>query len=217
VKEASKIHQQLNDAFGQAHCLGLLGWLLYDDQQFDTVEEAASQSINLLPEKSDQSLVCNYYRLLGEICSSKGDTEKAISHFEAALRTASAFGWYYEQFLNHHSLAVLFLDQGRFDDSRAHIECSKLHAVNNLYLAARTMRLQADFWYRQDRLREARSEALRAADALEKVGATRNLETCRGLLRDIEEAMEKSTTPAQGTKQYRLRLFQFLQIFHRSP
>ena len=200
VKEALKIYEQLNDTFGQARSLRDLGWLLYGDQQLDAAGEAASQSIGLLPGRVDQSLVCNCYRLLGEIHSSKGDAEGAIDHFEAALRMASSFDWPREQFRSHLGLAVLFFDQGRFDDSHVRVERAKSHAVNDPYLMARAMLLQAGFWYEQRRLGETRSEALRAADALEKVGATRNLEMCRGLLRDIEEAMKEPTTSAHGTK-----------------
>jgi hypothetical protein len=38
------------------------------------------------------------------------------------------------------------------------------------------MRLQADLWYKQDRLEEARSEALRAVEEFEKLGATKRCE-----------------------------------------
>ena len=86
---------------------------LYEDQQFDAAEEAALQSINLLPERLYQCLICSCYRLLGEIHSSKGDIEEATSYFEAALRIVSSFGWHHDQFWNHHGLAVLFFNQGR--------------------------------------------------------------------------------------------------------
>jgi len=198
VKEALEIYERLNDTFRQAHSLCYLGWLLHDGQQFDAAEEAVSQSINLLPEKVDQFLICECHRLLGKIHSSKGDTGKAITHFETSLRIASSFGWYYAQFWNHFGLAELFFDQARFDDSHTHVERAKLYAVNDPYLMARAIWLHARLWYQQHRFRDARSEALRAVDALEKFGATRDLEECKGLLRDIGEAMEKPTTSARG-------------------
>ena len=37
---------------------------------------------------------------------------------------------------------------------------------------------------------EAKSEALRAADLFEKLGAAKGLERCRKLLRDIEKGTE---------------------------
>ena len=211
AKEALGVYEQLNDTFGQARSLRDIGRLLYEGQQFDAAEEATSRSINLLPEMVYQSFICDCYRLLGEIRSSKGDTEKAISHFEAAQRIASALGWYYDQFCNHFCLAVLFFQQGRFDDSHTRVECAKSHAVNDPYLMGRAMWLQASFWYGQQRLIEVRSEALRAADAFEEVGATKNLEMCRGLLRSIEEAMEKPTASARETKRYRLWLLRFFR------
>lgn len=60
------------------------------------------------------------------------------------------------------------------------------------------MNLQAMIWCRQDRLGEARSEALCATDVYEKLGATTDLEFCRALLRDIEEEME-NPAPSDGS------------------
>jgi len=55
----------------------------------------------------------------------------------------------------------------------AHVEHAKSHAVNghDAYLRARAMRLRAGFWHNQHRFEEAKSEALRAVDAFEKLGA----------------------------------------------
>jgi len=49
------------------------------------------------------------------------------------------------------------------------------------------MALQAEVRYIQRRLEEARSETLGATDIFEKLGAVEDLESCRGLLRWIEE------------------------------
>ena len=194
TKEALEIYKQLNDTSGQAYCLSNLAWLLYDDQQLDAAEEAASQSINLLPERVDRALACRCHRLLGRIHSSKGEAEKAINYFEAALKIASSLDWYDEQFWVHCNLAELFFHQYRFGDSQAHVKRAKSQAVNDTYLMGRATHLQAWFWYKQHRFREARLEALCAVDAYEKVGATDGLEVCRGLLRDIEKEMEGSIT-----------------------
>jgi len=43
-------------------------------------------------------------------------------------------------------------------------------------------------------MEEAKSEALRAADVFERLGAAKTLERCRGLLRKIEEGMEETVT-----------------------
>jgi tetratricopeptide (TPR) repeat protein len=88
-----------------------------------------------------------------------------------ALGIASSFNWHDHLFWAHYALAELFLDEGRFDDAHAHVERAKSHAVNNAYYLGRAMELQARVWYKQHRLEEARSEALRAADVYEKLGA----------------------------------------------
>ena len=74
--------------------------------------------------------------------------------------------------------AVLSSDERRFDDAHAHIEHARLHATdgNDTYLLARSMRLRAHFWHKQRRFREAKSEALRALDAFENLGAVNDAE-----------------------------------------
>ena len=192
AKEALEICERLNDTFWGARSLRNLAWLFYDDRRFDAAEEAASRSIVLLP--TDQSLVCECHRLLGLIHSSKAEVEKSTSHFETALKIASSFGWYRDLYWNHCGLAGLLFNQGRFDDSYAHVERAKSHAVNDSYLVGRAVEFQAAIWYAQCRLVEARSEALSVIGVYEKVEATTDLERCRGLLRDIEQKIEELTT-----------------------
>ena len=50
------------------------------------------------------------------------------------------------------------------------------------------MELQAYFWYDQHMFEEAKLEALRAVGSYEKVGATKDIEDCRDLLRKIDES-----------------------------
>jgi hypothetical protein len=50
--------------------------------------------------------------------------------------------------------------------------------------------LQANIWYRQHRLEEAKLEALRALGFYEKLRAVRDVENCRGLLQVVEKAMK---------------------------
>jgi len=193
-KEALEIYERLNDTFGQARCLCDLAWLLYEDQQLDAAEEAASQSINLLPESVDQTNTLGCHRVLAKIQSSKGETEKAIDHFEAALRTSSSLNCHSAQFWVHYDLAELFYEQRRFDDSHAQVEHAKSYVVNEMYPLGRAMYLQSVVWYHQGRLTEAKSEVSCAIDAFEKVGAVKNVKMCRDLLCDIEEGMEESIT-----------------------
>ena len=186
-EEALEIYEQLGDTGEQAECLNYLAWLFYGDKQLETAEKAAYRAIRLVPDGNDQFLVCQCRRIRGKVCNSKGETETAINHFEAALRIASPFDWHDELAGIHYSLAKLFSKQGRFDDAHAHVEKIKSHAVNNACNLGHAMRLQAGFWYQQHRFEEAKSEALRASDVYERLGATKSLEKCRALLRDIHQ------------------------------
>ena len=198
VGEASDILKRLGDTVGQARCLKDLAWSLYSNKQFDAAEEAATRAIDLLSERGEQAHVCESHRVLGHVYRSKGDTEKAIHHLEAALEVASSFNWDDELFLVHHGLAGLFLEEGRFEDAQVHAERARLRASNHTYSLGRAMEVQAELWYKQDRVEGAKSEALRAVDVYEKLGATNDLKRCRGFLQRIEEGMDKSVTPDQS-------------------
>jgi tetratricopeptide (TPR) repeat protein len=191
AKEALEICERLNHTTGRAVSLGFLADLLRCDDQLDAAEEAASRSIDLLPD-TDQFLICQAHRTLGKIYHSKGEAEKAIEHYLTALGIADSFNWHSEQFWIHYSLAKLFRHQGRFDEAHAHIELVKSHADNHAYHLGRAMELQAGLWYQQGRLEEARSEVLCAVGVYEKLGAAKDVEECRILLRDIEEETKKS-------------------------
>jgi len=164
--------------------------LLREDGQFDTAEEAASRAIDLLPEKGEEYRVCKSHRILGDIYKLKDETEKAIHHFEVALGIASPFDWHGQLFRVHCGLASLFRDEGRFDDAHTHINRAKSHTVNSALNLGYAMEMQARIWYKQHRLEEARSEALRATDVYEKLGIADNAERCRMLLRDIERRLD---------------------------
>jgi tetratricopeptide (TPR) repeat protein len=193
AKEALEIDKQLNDVTGQAASLGYLADLLRSDNQLDAAEEAASRSIDLLPD-TEQFKICQAHRTLGDIYQFKGEAEKAVNHYETAFGIANSFNWDSEQFLVHYALAVLFRDQGRFGEAHTHIKLAKSHAGPNEYYLGWAMKLQAWLWHQRGRLEEARSEALCAVDVYEKLGAVDDLEDCRILLRDIEEETKKSVT-----------------------
>jgi len=193
TKEALGIYGQLNSILGQVWSLQQLAWLLHQDGLLDAAEEAASQTINLCGGE-DQFVVCDCYRILGRISYSRGETRKAIDHFEAALRIASPSSWHDQLFWNHYDLAELFFKEGRFDDAHASAERATSHAINDPYRLGRAMQLRASFWYQQRRFEEAKSEALRAANVYERFGATRELGNCRSLLCDIEEGMREPAT-----------------------
>ena len=190
AEEASKIFEQFGDTVGQAQCLERLTRLLSRDRQFDAAEEAASRAINLFSVKDKPFRLCESHRILGEVYQDKGETEKATHCFEIAFGIASPFSWHDQLFAVLYSLAVLFHNEGRFDDARVHIEHAKPHAVNNAYHLGRAMEMQARIWYKQDRLEEARSEALRAGDIYEKLGAAQDIESCRKLPQVIEKELD---------------------------
>ena len=186
AEEALKICERLGDIPGQIQSLETLVRLLYEDNQFDAAEEAASRAVDLSSDVGDQLQLCASYRLLGEICHSRGEVEKAIKHFETALQLASSSNWQEEQFWSHYSIARVFRDEGRFDDAHAHVEHSKSHVADDAYKLGRAMWLQAQVWHQQHRLEEARSGVSRAAEVFEKLGATQDLEGCRELLRCVQ-------------------------------
>ena len=118
AKETLEIFERLGDTAKQAEALISLAHVLFDDHQLD----AASRAIGLLLEKGEQFQVCQGRRVLGNISQSKGDTEKAIHHYEVALGIASSFNWHDELFWVHYALSKLSFRQGRFDGVQAHIE-----------------------------------------------------------------------------------------------
>ena len=189
AKEASEIYERLGDTANQAQCLIDLGWLLHEDGQLDDAEEVTSRAINLsLAEEGEQFRVCKCHRLLGNIYRSKGEINKAIRHFEIALRIATPFNWQDPLFWIQHAMAGLSFDQGSFDDAHAHIEQAKLHATNgnDTHNLGRAMWLQAWLWYRQHRFGEAGSQALGAIDIFEKLGAADDAKRVRKLLQQID-------------------------------
>ena len=186
AKEASEIFERLGYTTNQTESLINLAWVLYDDGQFDTAEEAASRAIDLLPREGKQFQVCRGHRVLGNIHRSKGDTKEAIRHFEVALEIASALNMVDQLYWVHFALSELFSEEGRLDDAHVHVERAKSHAVNDVYLLARASRVQAWLLDRQGKFEEAKSEALCALDAFEKLGAANDAEVTRQLLGRIE-------------------------------
>ena len=199
AKEALETYKRLDNIWGQGQALQRLAWLLYADEQLDAAGEATLQAIDLLLDTGEQFLVCDCHHLLGNIYHSKDDTEKAIDHFETAIRIASTFDWFDHLFWNNYNLADLFFDEGRSSDAHVRVECAKLYAtnVNDQFQLGRAMELQAWFWYEDSRFEEAKSEALRAAEVFEGIGATKDLEYCKTLLQDIEEEMETPDSPGK--------------------
>jgi tetratricopeptide (TPR) repeat protein len=187
AKEASEISKRLGDTVNQAGHLINLAYVLRDDEQLDAAEEAIYRAIDLLPEKGEEFQVCNCHRVLGDVYRGKGESEKAIYHFEVALEIASTLNDRNELFWIHYALSELSSEEDRFNDAHAHIERAKSYADNDPYLLACASHLQASIWDRQNMFEEAKSEALRALDVFEKLGATDNAECTRALLGQIDD------------------------------
>ena len=187
AREALGIYQRLDHVPGQSRSLEQLAWSLHGDNQLDAAEKAASQAIDLVSGKHEHYVVCKCHLVLGKISYSKGETDKAIDHFETALGIASNFNWRDQLFWNNYELADLFSQEGNFDEAYARFGRAKPYAVNEPYRLGRAMELQARIWYKQCKFGAAKSEALRAADVYERLGAAVDLESCRAFLREIEE------------------------------
>jgi len=192
AKESLEAYEQLGDTVGQAKCLVSLASLLCESGQLDTAEEAASRAIDLLPEKGNEYLLSQCQRCLGLIYEAKGEIEKAIHHLETAIGIASSFGWDDHLSWDHYYLALLFSTQGRLDDANAHVEHAKSHAFNSPYDLALSMYGQAGIYFQQARFDQAKSEASRAVEVFEKLGAAQDLERCRELLSAIDLAQERT-------------------------
>ena len=199
VEEALAISERLGRTDFQLKCLLYLTQLLIDDNQLDAAEAAAFRVINLAPETGQEYAICGSHRDLGNIFRRRGEKEKALHHYETALRLASPSNWHDQLFWVHYHLTQLFRDEDEFSDANTHIEQAKSHAGNDPHHMGLAMELQGNLWYRQHRFEDAKSEVLRALDIHEKFGATKNAGDCRVLLLLIELAMEIEGASGDGS------------------
>ena len=197
--EALDIFEQLGETDQQIRCLVFLAAFLCKDGQLDAAEEAASQAMDL-SEDHDQDTLYHYHKVLAEIQHSKGNREKAIHHFEASLRIASALNSHDELSKTHLSMADLYLDEGKFDDAQGHIEHSKSHAGNNMSLLGCGVYVGARVLSAQNRPEEAKSEALGAIAIFEKLGNTAGVDEIRKFVKEIEEQIEESNCDGKRLK-----------------
>ena len=194
AKEASEIFGRINITSGQALAFNDLASLLLEHRQLDAAGDAVSRGIQLVPEKGHENTVSQLHRNLGRIYRSKGEKEKAVHHFQTALRIAIPLNANDLLFLIHSSLVELFRDEDKFEEANAHIQQAKSFVAHNAYKLSRGMMMQVDIWLRQGRFEEAKLEALHALEAYEKLGAAKDAEACRDLIQKIEQAMENRTT-----------------------
>ena len=200
AEEALEIYERIDDKFGLMWCLDKLAWLLLGDEKLDAAENAASRAIDICStvEGGQEFILGDLHRVLGYIHRNRGNEKKAIHQFETALRMITPFNWHNEIFWNRFALAQSFDNGGQFDDAHAQIELAKPHACNDEYKLGRAMQMQADVWYRQRRLEDAKSGALRALQIYERSGAEQDVGLCRELLQKIERAVENRSTRFQG-------------------
>ena len=186
AEEASEIYKRFGEVVEQADSLTKLASLLCDSKQLDASEEAGSRAIDLLPEKGEELRVCQAHRVLGNTYRFKGETKKAIHHYEVALGIASSLNMADQLFWVNFALADMFSEKGISEDAQTHIERAKAHAVTDPYLLARAMNMQVCIWGEQRRYEEARSEALCALDIFETLGAAHDAEIAREILQYID-------------------------------
>ena len=103
AEEALEMYKRFGDTMEQVRCLHDLTWLLLGDGQLDAAEDTALQSVGFLPESGEHYRRYQSHRILGKICDRKGEKEKAVHHFETALRIMSPFGWRGELVRIHNS------------------------------------------------------------------------------------------------------------------
>jgi tetratricopeptide (TPR) repeat protein len=193
AREAAEINGQLGDKKAQAYCFIDVAWFLHNDHQLDAAEEAASRATDLL-EEGDPFLVSQCYQMLGAIYCAGGERTKAIHNLEIALGIASSVNCFSLLSSVHLSLASTFAYEDRFDDAHTHVEHAKLYAANDndTHLWARSMFEQAKLWYGQRRFGEAKSGALGALEAFEKLGAANDSGRVWEFLRRINSDTHKS-------------------------
>ena len=191
AKAALEISERIGDTIEQAQCLRALARALVEGGQPDAARNAASRAISLITEKHQEFLLSLLHLILGRIHRSKREKEEAIHHFETALGIASPFSWHDLLFWIRYSLAELFGDGNKLDDQNAHIEQAKSHAVDGAlqYQLGRAMQMQAEVWYRQLRLEDAKSEALHSLEIYERIGAAEGVKESKDLLRRVERAI----------------------------
>ena len=194
AKEASEIYERMGNTIGRARCFIQLARLSYSDGQFDAAEEAALQSIQLLPEQGQEYEVCRSQRTLGDIYRSRGQRGKAVRHYELALGIATSSNLHIHLFWIHFSLAELSLAEDDIKGACSHVEQAKPHALGSSYDLGRTALLQARILYRQGRREDAKSEVLLALEIFEKVGALREIRVSNTLLQDIGRARKSGAT-----------------------
>ena len=142
MEEALEIFERQGEVKGQTQCLIQLVWLFWYRMQIDAAEKAALRAVDLLSEEGQEFIVCDLHQILGKLYQRKGEKQKAIHHFETALRLASTYNGHDEPFWIHCNLADLFRKEGDFVNANAHTERANSHVIDYAYKRGRAMRMQ---------------------------------------------------------------------------
>ena len=142
MEEALEIFDQLGEVKGQVRCLNQLVWLFLYRLQIGASGKTALRVVDLLSEKGQELPVCDLHQTLGITYQYEGENEKAIHHFETALRLASTYNGRDEQFWIHHHLANLFYKEEDFVNADAHIEQANSHAIDYAHKRGCAMQMQ---------------------------------------------------------------------------
>ena len=198
AREALEIFERIHDTKRKAICLDNLAWSLYNDNQLDAAEDAASRAINLISERGQEHLLCRIHQVLGLTYQFKGEKEKAIQHLKAVLEIASSFNWAYILVRTYRFLAEVFYNEGELDEANAHIEQDKSYVIDEPHTLGWTMHQQARVWRQQGRIEDAKTEILHALEIFEELGIAGEVGRSRALLEAIERDWETSLLTSSG-------------------
>ena len=193
AREALKIFERIDDIGKQGNTLLILAHLFHSDRQLDAAEEAAFRAIQLLPTEGQELQLCRSHLVLGRIYYSKEKKEKGVQHYKTALGIASRFKWNDELIRIHLSLAKLFLVEDEVHNTYTHIQEAKSCAVVNAYSLGRTFHVRVLIC--RMHMFDATSEAPYLLDIYEKLGASRDTDRCRVLLRRTEGKAKSRDAP----------------------
>ena len=188
-REAMTIFQRLGELEWVADCHVRLSYLFRHANRPVDAEECESQAIGLIDALMPVAPPFTRGILHGLLCgiySSRRDTEKVIFHHEAAYEDIPHRS---HRFSSHCGRAKIRIAEGRFDDAEAQLEHAGSLAANDSAESGVLMLHRAYLLRGRGKFEEARSEAFRALDLVEKFGGGDNVEEVKGLLHLINKDM----------------------------